>query len=98
MREATSKAENPGFTLRKQRSKIHPPIKVRDLDFADDIALTLDTLEEAQNLLTKVENAARNVGLHLNAKKTEYNQPLSEIKSVNGEKIENVEDFIFMSG
>ena len=32
----------------------------------------------------------------LNAKKTEmitYNQPIFEIKSVNGEKIKNVEDF-----
>ena len=67
-----------------------------DVFCIDDIALTLNTLEEAQNLLTEVENAAGNVALHLNAKKTEmitYNQPISEIKSVNGEKIKNVEDF-----
>ena len=63
MREATSKAENPGFTLRKRRSKRHPPIKFSDLDFADDIA---------------------------------YSQPISEIKSVNGEKIKNVEDFKYL--
>ena len=99
MREATSKAENPGFTLKKRRSKRHPPIKVSDLDFADDIALTLNTLEEAQNLLFEVEIAAGNVGLHLNAKKTEiitYNQPITEIKSVSNEKIKNVEDFKYL--
>ena len=99
MREATSKAENPGFTLKKRRSKRHPPIEVSDLDFADDIALTLNTLEEAQNLLFEVEIAAGNVGLHLNAKKTEiitYNQPITEIKSVSNEKIKNVEDFKYL--
>ena len=101
MREATSKAENPGFTLKKQRSKRHPPIKVSDLDFADDIALTLNTLEEAQNQLFEVEIAAGNAGLHLNAKKTEmitYNQPITiaEIKSLSNEKIKNVEDFKYL--
>ena len=43
-----------------------------------------------------MENVVGNVGLHLNAKKTEYNQPLSEIKSVNGEKIKYVEDFKYL--
>jgi len=50
---------------------------VSDLDFADDITFTLDTTQEAQKLLSAVKTAAPNVGLHLNATKTEsivYNQ------------------------
>ena len=41
-----------------------------DLDFADDIALTLNLIDETQKLLINVENEAAKVGLHLNAKKT----------------------------
>ena len=41
-----------------------------DLDFADDIALLSDTLNQAQDLLCRVENAADIVGLHMNASKT----------------------------
>ena len=46
-----------------------------------------------------MEIAAGNVGLHLNAKKTEmitYNQPIAEIKSLSNEKIKNVEDFKYL--
>jgi len=95
MREATSKTDNSGFTISRRRSTIHPAVKVSDLDFPDDIALTLDTTQEAQNLLSAVETAAANVGLHLNATKTEtimYNQAIEEINSLNGEKIECVND------
>lgn len=50
-------------------------------------------------LLTGVEQAAANVGLHLNAAKTEaiiYNQPIDEINSMNGEKIKCVSDFKYL--
>ena len=43
-----------------------------DLDFADDIALLSDNIIEAQELLSRVESECEKVGLHLNAKKTEY--------------------------
>ena len=90
MREATSKTTNPDFTLLRGRSKRHPPIKMSDLDFADDIALTLDTIQEAQALLFKVGAEAANVGLHLNAGKTEmivYTQPIEKVNFMNGEEI-----------
>ena len=71
-----------------------------DLDFADDIALTLDTTQEAQNLLFGVEVEAANVGLHLNAAKTEmitYNlQVMVDISSLKGELIKNVNDFKYL--
>jgi len=41
--------------MSRRRSTRHPTVKVSDLDFADDIALTLDTTQEAQNLLSGCE-------------------------------------------
>ena len=100
MREAISKTGHLGFTLTSRRSKRHPPSKMSDLDFADDIALTFDTTQEAQNLLFGVEVEAANVGLHLNAAKTEmitYNlQVMVDISSLKGELIKNVNDFKYL--
>lgn len=55
----------------RRRSRRHPEVKVSDLDFAYDLVLTLDTIYEAQTLLSEVEHVAADVGLHLNATKTE---------------------------
>lgn len=100
MYAATSKTGHLGFTLTSRRSKRHPPIKISDLDFADDIALTLDTLQEAQNLLSGVEIEATKVGLHLNAAKTEmiiYNQQdIVGVSSLNGDPIKHVNDFKYL--
>ena len=43
-----------------------------DLDYADDIALLSSNFEDAQNLLTRVEEEALKVGLKINIDKTEY--------------------------
>ena len=43
-----------------------------DTEFADDFALTTNTISEAQNLLMSVEEAAQMVGLNINVFKTEY--------------------------
>ena len=55
------------------RSRTHSPaVAVSDLDFADDIALLSHNHEDAQALLTSVEQEALTVGLKINRKKTEY--------------------------
>ena len=67
---SNSRTGHLGFTLTSRTSKKHPPIKMSDLDFEDDIALTLDTMQESTKLFgVKIET--ENVGLHLNAAKTE---------------------------
>ena len=43
-----------------------------DLDFADDIALLSDAIEQAQELLLRVEQECSKVGLGLNGPKTKY--------------------------
>ena len=52
-------------------SSRHPAEKLADLDYADDIALLEDCIEAAQDLLKRVEKACQEVGLHLNAPKTQ---------------------------
>ena len=49
-----------------------PAVEVSDLDFADDIVLLSHNHEDAQALLTSVEQEALTVGLKINRKKAEY--------------------------
>ena len=94
------KEERLGFTIRPRRSRRVGPANITDLDFADDIALLSDTAAQAQELLSNVENAALRVGLHMNAKKTQfmvYNQPTRvEIHMVDGSCLEEVKDFKYL--
>ena len=64
------KEDELGFTITPRRSRRHPKEVLADLDFADDIALLSDEIEQAQELLLRVENECKKVGLGLNAKKT----------------------------
>ncbi|XDV26400.1 hypothetical protein PO909_030130 [Leuciscus waleckii] len=67
-----------GFTLTPRKSSRHPAVVLTDLDYADDISLLSDNMEQAQELLHRVELECTKVGLRVNAKKTEvmtYNVP-----------------------
>ena len=94
------KEEKLGFTITPRKSRRVGPLNITDLDFADDIALLSDTVAQAQELLKNVENAALCVGLHMNAKKTQFmafNQPTCvEIKTVEGSPLEEVNDFKYL--
>ena len=57
------------LTITPKRSRRHPAIVLTDLDYADDISLLSDHVEQAQELLTRVESECAKVGLRLNAKK-----------------------------
>eukprot|EP00116_Pleurobrachia_bachei_P017686 sb/3477948/ len=46
MREALAGRE-VGFTLRKRKSRRHPEVKITDTDYADDLSLLSDTIEQA---------------------------------------------------
>ena len=61
--------------------------------------MTSDTLEEAQELLARVETAATEVGLFMNEKKTEYiflNQTGSNLTSETGKELKHVNDFLYL--
>ena len=66
----TGKEKELGFTLQRKRSRRTPAITVTDLDFADDLALLSEEIDQAQKVLHRLETEAENVGLHCNAKKT----------------------------
>ena len=92
MRKAIQTPTSYGFTLCKSRSRRHPAVVITDTDYADDIALLSDSIEQAESLLHQVESAAKVISLHINEMKSEYmifNQDGEEIKSL-------VDDFVYL--
>ena len=98
LREATRETHT-GFTLTPRQSSRHVATYITDTDFADDLALISDYLEEAQLLLLRLEVAAKTVGLHVNYKKTEYmlyNQPVGDLVTLGGNKLKQVDNFKYL--
>ena len=100
MRKAIDgKEEELGFRLKKRQSRRVGPICITDLDFADDIALISEDIEQAQKMLERVESEAAGVRLMANAKKTKimsYNQPVEPlIRTSDGSTLEVVYDFTY---
>ena len=92
--------EDLGFQLQRQRSRRIPAVTVTDLDFADDLALLAEEMEQAQEVLTRLENEAEKVGLVCNAKKTEvqaFNQDRPVIiQAKSGETLKVVDNFKYL--
>ena len=91
--------EELGFILVPRRSRRAHPVVVTDLDFADDIALISDTAEKACELLLATERECKNIGLHLNSKKTKvmtFNIPDTSFSTMNNDEIEKVSDFKYL--
>ena len=96
----TAIGDRQGLTLTRRRSSRHPASHLSDLDYADDIALFADTIQEAELLLHKVESASKSTGLFLNPSKTKYihiNPSTNDsVHSSDGSQIEKVEDFKYL--
>ena len=92
--------EDLGFTLAPRRSRRHPAKTISDLDYADDLATLCDTIQDAQKMMYQLETAAAEVGLHINAKKTQcinFNQPSGGIlTALNGTVIKEVDDYKYL--
>ena len=101
MRQAISgREEELGFTIHPRKSRRHPKTVLTDLDFADDIALLSDEIEQAQELLLRVEKECKKVGLAINAKKTKgltlnIDDP-PPLHTTNGTELEWVDDFKYL--
>ena len=69
--------------------------KINNLRYTDDITLMAESEEELKNLLLKVKEESKKVGLKLNIQKTKI-MASSHITSwqINGETVERVADFI----
>ena len=92
--------EEIGFQLHRRQSRRKGPEVITDLDFADDIALLSEQINQAQDLLTSIETTAAQIGLEMNAKKTKvmaYNHS-DEVKVMarDGTQLEVVQDFKYL--
>ena len=72
LRTLIDKIRENGFKLKKKRSRRYPAKTITDTNYADDIALLVNTPNEAETLLHSLEWAAAGIDLHVNAYKTEY--------------------------
>ena len=90
-----------GFILEMRRSRRVGPTIITDLDFADDIALLSNEIDQAQEeLLQRVEKSVGRVGLKMNAAKTKYmslntSHPLN-VNTNNNTILEEVNDFKYL--
>ena len=88
-----------GLQLHARRSSRHPAQHLTDLDFADDLAITTESVKDAESLLQSLEKAAALVGLHCNEAKTEFittSIDVPELKSSSGVSIKQVQDFKYL--
>ena len=58
------------YMLEKRQGSRKPALYITDADFADDLTLISNYMEQAQIMLTRLEIAEETVGLHTNCKKT----------------------------
>ena len=99
MRKAMNNAEHLGFTLEQRQSRCYPARTLTDTDFADGIALLSDNIADAGVLLHKVESAAKEIGLTINSKKTEYmsfNNSQGNLVDTSGTPLSQVTDFQYL--
>ena len=69
-----------------------------DVDYADDLALLVNTPVQAETLLHCLERADGGIGLHVNADKTEYicfNQR-GDISTLNGSSLKLLDKFTYL--
>ena len=93
LRTSINKMKDNGFKLAKEISRRYPDQIIMDADYADDVALLINTL--AESLLHSLERAAAGIDLHVNANKTEnkcFNQR-GDISTLNSSSLKLVGKF-----
>ena len=95
LKKVTSQLDS-GVVTHPRCSRRHPAKSLNDLDFAEDIALLESSISQAQAQLSKTAEAAADLGLVINAPKTEYvtvNCNPQPAFHVYGDPINHVSDF-----
>ena len=98
LRTSINKIKENGFKLTKERSRKYLAKTITDADYADDIALLINSPAQAETPLHSLERAAAGIGLHVNAHKTEYmcfNQT-GDISTLNGSSLKLVYKFTYL--
>ena len=97
-RTSINKIRENGFELTKKRSRRYPAKTITDADYADDIALLANAPKQAETLLHSLERSPADIGLHVNARKTEYmcfNQA-GDISTLAGTSLKWVDKFTYL--
>ena len=98
LRTSIDKIKENGFQLTKKRSRRYPAKTITDPDYADDIAIVVNTPNQAEPLLYSLERAAAGIGLNINAHKTEYmcfNQ-IGDISTLERTSLKLLDKFPFL--
>ena len=88
-----------GLLLKPKLSSRQPAQYLTDLDFADDLAIILKSIKNAETLLQSLEGAAAAVGFICNESKTEFistTYTKDSLLSFSGTSINRVNDFIYL--
>ena len=87
-----------GFTLAKVRSRRYPAGMITDADYANDIVVLVNTPAKAESLLHNLERAVGDLGLHVNADKTEsmYFNQRGDISALNERSLKLVDKFTYL--
>ena len=97
-RTSIDKIRENGFELTKKNSRKYPAKTITDADYADDIAILANIPNQAETVLHSLERAAKGIGLHVNAQKTEYmycNQT-GDIPSLDWSPLKLVDKFTYL--
>ena len=100
LRTSIDKIKENSSKLTKERSRKHLTKTITNVDYADDIALLANIPTQAETLLHSLEWAAADIGLHVNAHKTEFmcfNQT-GDISTLNGSTVKLVDKFTNLEG
>ena len=98
LRTLIDKIKENSCELTKKRSRRYPVKPFTDVDYADDIALLANTLNQAETLLHSLERAVAGIGLHVNAHKTKYmyyNQK-GDISTLDGTSQKLIDKFTYL--
>ena len=77
---------------------MYPATIITDADYADDIAILANTPDQAETLLHSLARAAANIGLYVNAHKTEYmcENETGDISTLEGTPLKLVDKFTYL--
>ena len=95
LRTLIDKIKENGFELTKKRSRRYPAKIITNAIY---ITILANTPTQAKTLLHSLEQAAAGIGLHVNARKTEYicfNQT-GDISTVGGSSLKLVDKFTYL--
>ena len=101
MRAPNKNRENLSLTITQRLSRRLPATYIKDTDFAEDIALLSDSIEDAQCLLSLVIKTDKEVGLSIIEDKTEYMSnnklsPKNDTILANEKPLKKVNDFKYL--